>query len=515
MKIRILAILIFAVLNDSQLYSNEYWESLDFPSQDTIFSISANSLGYIFIGTLKDGLYRTTDFGNSWEMINKGFEGTSIQQILINNSDEVIIFSRGYGLYKSTDYGESWIQMNYNLLNLSSASKLTIDKNKRLYLSTIDSLYYLEYYNDIWINITPKSVIHRAITDIGIDMDNNLFLIAKGQYSTLFRLKYGYSSWDSLFLSTSDVWNINSMVFNSNNDIIFSSTTDGIILSTDSGESFVKINQNLDTTSTKSLVINKDNHIYGILSKKGVYRSIDNCETWIKIFDYNDNNLIRGINLDNVGYLLGITLDQGLYRSKEPLEIFNINTTILPDTMPIIDYLDTLKLKLIIKDKKYENVLSGTNIKVIDSLSVQEVLLQSDSLGNCVYVTIIPESIDTGLYSINFISSKFGYINDTSYFQVYVKHEEVSVKDNKCETFQIFPNPTSNTIKIQFENNFVTEFSQIKIYSGLGNEIDLPNPVVNGNAIQFDVSSLTQGVYYISVFTGDKFERARFVKINN
>jgi len=86
---------------------------------------------------------------------------------------------------------------------------------------------------------------------------------------------------------------------------------------------------------------------------------------------------------------------------------------------------------------------------------------------------------------------------------------DVETEKKGNQQFQIFPNPTSNTLNIQFEN----DISQIKIYSGLGNEITLPKPVANGNNIQLDVSSLPQGIYYVCVYSGGKVERSRFVKL--
>ena len=87
------------------------------------------------------------------------------------------------------------------------------------------------------------------------------------------------------------------------------------------------------------------------------------------------------------------------------------------------------------------------------------------------------------------------------------------IKESYCNTFQIYPNPTSNILNLNFDNILSTDISQIKIYSGLGNEIELPKPMINENNIQLDVSSLPQGVYYISFFNNGKVERARFVKI--
>jgi WD40 repeat protein len=90
--------------------------------------------------------------------------------------------------------------------------------------------------------------------------------------------------------------------------------------------------------------------------------------------------------------------------------------------------------------------------------------------------------------------------------------EKTITKDNKVV---IFPNPSSDFLNLYFDNLLTTDISEIKIYSGLGNKIEITKPIVNGNNIQIDVSSFPQGVYYISFFNAGKVERARFLKIDD
>jgi|GEM_PF-3866332 len=57
--------------------------------------------------------------------------------------------------------------------------------------------------------------------------------------------------------------------------------------------------------------------------------------------------------------------------------------------------------------------------------------------------------------------------------------------------------------------------SNINIYSLFGNEIQLNIKSITENNIEFDISSLPQGVYFVNVMIGGKVERMKFVKLEN
>jgi len=88
------------------------------------------------------------------------------------------------------------------------------------------------------------------------------------------------------------------------------------------------------------------------------------------------------------------------------------------------------------------------------------------------------------------------------------------VSSEKKDTYglKIYPNPATNILNLYFKNKLLTDISQINIYSGLGNELELPFPDINGNQVQLDISSLPQGVYFINVSINGTIERSKFVK---
>ena len=97
-----------------------FWEQTNGPYGGTIWAQAINSKGYIFEGVrgiegaLGIGIIRSTNNGESWELINNGLDDNKslrIYSIVINLNDCILAETEG-GLYRSTDDGENWLKLN-------------------------------------------------------------------------------------------------------------------------------------------------------------------------------------------------------------------------------------------------------------------------------------------------------------------------------------------------------------------------------------------------------------------
>ena len=75
--------------------------------------------GEIFAGTAGcgDGVYRSTDNGDSWTLANTGLTSTDIAGLGINSNGHIFaatrsIMGEGGGMFRSTDDGDSWTEQN-------------------------------------------------------------------------------------------------------------------------------------------------------------------------------------------------------------------------------------------------------------------------------------------------------------------------------------------------------------------------------------------------------------------
>src|SRR5207249_2650015 len=71
-----------------------------------------NSSGDIFAGTPGGGVYRSTDDGDNWTLVDNGLTNTWVTALAINSSGDIFAATLGGGAFRSTDNGDSWTQLN-------------------------------------------------------------------------------------------------------------------------------------------------------------------------------------------------------------------------------------------------------------------------------------------------------------------------------------------------------------------------------------------------------------------
>ncbi len=77
-----------------------------------VTQIAIDSIGTVYVAT-EEGVYRTSDGGDSWEAINTGLESTDVRSLYIGPSGDMYAGTRGYGLYKWS--GSSWVAQNWRV----------------------------------------------------------------------------------------------------------------------------------------------------------------------------------------------------------------------------------------------------------------------------------------------------------------------------------------------------------------------------------------------------------------
>ena len=105
------------------------WERTNGPE-----GISINSLARVdnvlYAGTKADGVYASTDEGNTWYASNSGIETKNIT-VITSINDTLLAGTLDYGIYHSTDGGQTWLPpSNYNTVKecYMNSIKKTIEK---------------------------------------------------------------------------------------------------------------------------------------------------------------------------------------------------------------------------------------------------------------------------------------------------------------------------------------------------------------------------------------------------
>ncbi len=102
-----------------------------------ISTLAVNSQDHIFAGTFFSGIYRSTDYGNSWGTINNGLNHSRITSIAINPSDHLFAGTWFGGVYRSEDNGNSWNQVNSGL-PYATVFSLAINYEGYIFAGTLD-----------------------------------------------------------------------------------------------------------------------------------------------------------------------------------------------------------------------------------------------------------------------------------------------------------------------------------------------------------------------------------------
>jgi hypothetical protein len=187
-------------------------------------SITINSNGHIFVGTLSDGVYRSTNNGGNWVQINHGLTDLHPNSLTTNTSGDIFVGTMFGGVFRSTDNGDNWVQINQGL-TANYILSLTINLNGDIFASTEgDGVFRSIDNGNNWTQINQGLFGEGLfITSLGTNLTGNIYA---GTGSGMFRSMNNGNSWDQINQGLQNV-NIYSLAINSNRDV-FAGTTNGV-----------------------------------------------------------------------------------------------------------------------------------------------------------------------------------------------------------------------------------------------------------------------------------------------
>jgi len=243
-------------------------------------SLAINSQGIVFAGTLEGKIFRSRDnITSAWEKLS--LRTTSVFAIVINASDvifagagdDIFTGAKGDGIFRSTNNGNSWI----NILPNVDARSLAINKSGHIFAG-IDSggVFRSTDNGNSWtsIGLPNLSVMALAINDSGI--------FAGTLVEGVFRSTDGGNSWTAINkgLEKTDIRalaiNKGGIIFaGASSKYIYTGTFGGgVFRSKDNGKNWTPVNSGLTNTSVLSLALNDSGYIFAGTFGGGVFRSI-------------------------------------------------------------------------------------------------------------------------------------------------------------------------------------------------------------------------------------------------
>lgn len=287
-------LLFFAVASPKPIYAaNLNWihgQGIDSYSQDVRISNSGAIFATLRTST-ESGMFKSLDngvvFTNKFEMMS----GRDVNAIAISNRNDNKVWISTYtqGVYKSTDGGNSWSSSGLSSLHVRY---LTIDPNNDLvlYAGTGDNNSNGGIYKTIdggvtWNKVGESTYGSKNCLNIFVDKNDSNRIFAGSDFNLYVSNDAG-DSWTALSLG--NTFPPATIIDNSIPTTIYSSVpSQGVYKSSDNGANWALKNSSMGTSLVFRLVQDSAGNIFAtrVSSGGGVWMSTDGAETWENVAD--------------------------------------------------------------------------------------------------------------------------------------------------------------------------------------------------------------------------------------
>lgn len=149
------------------------WNNSGLKNED-IGRLTLNSSDYLFAVIASNGIFFSTNSGDSWSPVGPGITANSIMDIAITTND-YIFTATDSGVFRSTDDGNSWLVVNNGISGPEYAWTLSVDNLNNIYVGTFGQGILKSTNNgDEWLQINDGLVNH-FIYSMENSPDNYLF----------------------------------------------------------------------------------------------------------------------------------------------------------------------------------------------------------------------------------------------------------------------------------------------------------------------------------------------------
>jgi photosystem II stability/assembly factor-like uncharacterized protein len=257
-------------------------------------------------------IYKTIDKGKNWRLVRQGSPDTSVTMMAIDPTNSLMLFlgTSIDGLYKSTDGGETWGPASEDFPTGQTGIKntvkcLAIDPGNpsTIYMGTGQGLFKSEDTGTTWAPVNNGLRLQYSETleihSLAIDPNNPSTLYLGTEYNGIYKSIDAAGSWAPMNQGLGNLYIEDLVVDPINPDVLYVGTSfAGAFKSTDGAKSWTPINSGLPTSpyenwiAVDKIVINPMNTtiIYAEISlfegpygESGLYRSDNGGLSWKQI----------------------------------------------------------------------------------------------------------------------------------------------------------------------------------------------------------------------------------------
>lgn len=468
------------------------------------------------------GIYKSTDYGETWKEINNGLSNYDIRTICTYDDNIIYAGASDGQVYKSFNSGDSWIQLELYHTNTATTSLRRMNNGNILYSSWGGGIYRFDETSNKWKEFGPKLNINVWNFDI---KDNKLFCITAGGIYESEDFGVNWFGINNKLLE----FDLKEFVITDNDNILISTWGDGLYYSEDFGKTWVKHNDipaNAAITFLKKSPVTGSIFVGMIYYEHGVYKSDDNGKSFTKIKNFEQPETMF---ISDKGDLLICTWDIH-YSNNDGNNweiIYNSNyhfSAISMDSQSKI-YAGTLDGFFLTSNnkgeswtEKYYPGFTFTNLNIFDD---SVVVASTNDNKNYIYEENEFKKISSdwltncNIYSVKKNEDKTLVCTSKG---LYIKSESPSNLNTEKGSYDFslknaYPNPFNPTSTINYTIKKIGNVN-ITIYDALGRNVkELVNEIKTPGSyeIKFDGTNLASGVYFYTMKVNNFFESKKII----
>ncbi len=297
------------------------WRQTSGPRGGEITTLLANGAN-LFAGTIRSGLFRSTNNGDSWTAVNTGLPNAPVSALAVSGSN--LFASTGVGVYRSSNQGESWTGVNAGLLRLLPVNALAVSGTNIFAGTFIGGVYRSSNQGESWtaVNVGLPTItldgetVYISVNALAVSGTN---LFAGTFIGGIYRSTNNGESWSAVntglpsFIIQGERRYPPAIAIVVSGANLFAGIAGGVYRSTNNSQSWTAVNAGLTDLSVSALAVSGQSLFAGT-NGGGVFLSTNQGESWIAINAGLPALPVNALAVSRTNLFAG-TLGDGVYRS--------------------------------------------------------------------------------------------------------------------------------------------------------------------------------------------------------